>query len=55
MGHFFAHLGLAQLPLCSAAVIQVQQLDAAPFGVIWQHRASHQHLVPEEATTPFLF
>lgn len=43
------HLGLAQLPVCTAAVVEVQQLDAAPLGVIWQHHIPHQHLVPEEA------
>lgn len=42
------HLGLAQLPLGAAAVEVVQQLDAAPPGIIRHHRTPHQHLVPED-------
>lgn len=49
-----SHLGLSQLPLGSTAVVQVQQLDAAASGIIGQHHASHQHLVPEHTTSWFL-
>lgn len=40
------HLGLAQLPV--RAVVVLQQLDAAPPGVVWRQHTPHQHLVPEE-------
>lgn len=49
------HLGLAQLPLGGAAVVQVQQLEAALSGVSRQRHVPHQRLVPEEQRAPFDF
>lgn len=40
------HLGLAQLPVCTAAVVEVQQLLAAPSGLLAQQQTLQQHLVP---------